>query len=177
MQSTPLDVSFVPVSLSAPPGWEAVNTTTTEGENQSSPPPLLVSTSSILWTLLRWQLNPPTGPSEGEDAWEPQIYKLDFYPFTPHSFALTHQPRRCWLCGLRARCNYHHLCQSCITRDGPASSSGSSDAVANEWAAWSRSYLLNMKYCKILSRSSTENITSLRLKQQLLTVPTLLPVL
>lgn len=39
MQSTPLRVSALdPVFLSVPPGWGAVNTTTTEKENHSFPP-------------------------------------------------------------------------------------------------------------------------------------------
>ena len=36
-----------PVFLSAPPGWEAVNTTTTEKENHAFPPRLLVSMGPI----------------------------------------------------------------------------------------------------------------------------------
>lgn len=69
MQSTPLGVSLDPVFLSAPPGWDAVNTTTTEKENQSSPPTSPINVAHLLTeeTLVRQQLKPlpPDGGAEG----------------------------------------------------------------------------------------------------------------
>lgn len=86
-------------------------------------------------TLVRQQLKPqPSGG--GVDVCEPQIYKLDFYPFTSCSLPSTRQLRRCWLCGLHARCNYNHLCQNCITHDRKELSGDTCDPVTNEWAAW-----------------------------------------
>lgn len=85
-------------------------------------------------TLVRQQLKPQPS-SGGVDVCEPQIYKLDFYPFTSRSLPSTRQLRRCWLCGLHARCNYNHLCQSCITHDRKELSGDTCDPVTNEWAA------------------------------------------
>lgn len=86
-------------------------------------------------TLVRQQLKPrPSGG--GVAAREPQIYKLDFYPFTSCSLTSTRQLRRRWLCGLHARCNYNHLCQRYITHDRQELSGNTCDSFANEWAAY-----------------------------------------
>lgn len=59
--------------------------------------------------LVRQQLKPQCS-GEGVGTHRPQIYKLDFYPFTSCSLPSTLQLRRRQLCGLGSRCNYHHLC-------------------------------------------------------------------
>lgn len=53
MQSSPLCVSLDPVFLSAPPGWETVNTTTTEKETNSFPL-LLISMRHIFAQNPAW---------------------------------------------------------------------------------------------------------------------------
>lgn len=84
-------------------------------DNHREREPFLPSTSRInaahLHTeasLVRQQLKPqPSG--RWEDLCEPQIYKLDFYPFTSCSLPSMRQLRRCWLCGPHACCNYNQI--------------------------------------------------------------------
>ncbi len=136
MQSTALGVSLDPVFLSATPGWEAVNTTTTEKKNSPSPHFSCQRASFHTEpTLVRQQLKPGSSGG-GMGACEPQIYKLDFYPFTSCSLLSTHQLRRRRLCGLHVRCNYDHFHQRCITHDREELSGDTYDPVTNGWAVW-----------------------------------------
>lgn len=84
--------------------------------------------------LVRQQLKPrPSGGWVGTH--EPQIYKLDFYPFTSRSLPSTRQLRRRRQVGQHACCNYNHIHKSCITRDSKGLSGYTCHPVTNEWAA------------------------------------------
>ncbi len=81
-------------------------------------------------TLVRQQLKPRSSGG-GMGACEPQIYKLDFYPFTSCSLLSTHQLRRRQLCGLHVHCDYDHFHQRCITHDREELSGDTYDPVTN----------------------------------------------
>lgn len=81
---------------------------------------------------VRQQLKAQPSGGGGVGEHEPQIYKLDFYPFTSRSLPSTRQLGRRRLCGLRARGNYSHLCQRCITYDRKELSCDTCDPVTNE---------------------------------------------
>lgn len=117
-------------SLSAAPGWAAVNTTTTERKPLL---PLALSYRSFAsphnTSTGQAAIKPPHSPDGGVSRHEPQIYKLDFWAFTSPI-----ELRRRRLCGLHARCNYNHLCQRCITYDSQELSCDACDPVTNERA-------------------------------------------
>lgn len=108
-------------------------------KKKTIPSPLLLVSTQPIFTQ-----NQPSGQAaiknpgpfgEGVGAREPQIYKLDFHSFPSCSLPSTRRLRRRRLCGLRARCNYNHICQRCITHDREELSCGAYDPVTNEWAA------------------------------------------
>lgn len=134
MQSTPLDVCLCPALLSAPPGWEAVNTTTAENKTIASRINAAVCRHTEP-TLVRQQLkNPEPSGSWGKTC----VNRRSINLILIHSpLAASHRhtsPGRRWLCRLCACCNYNHLCQSCITHDRKELSGDTCDPVANEWA-------------------------------------------